>query len=170
MAYQKHLSPDEMFANLLAENRPNAYANIRGDAEHPHLYGIVKFYDTKLAGVLVEAEIFGLPSLSRSFAGSFFGFHIHENGNCRKPFDQTGGHYNPDNAKHPDHAGDLPPLLGNHGFAYSVFFTQRFLIKDILGKSIIIHSSPDDFTSQPSGNSGTKIACGIIEKNSRSFG
>lgn len=169
MAYRKNLPPDEIFVNLLTGNQPEAYANIRGNADNPHLYGIVKFYHTPLQGVLVEAEIFGLPYTSKPYSGNFYGFHIHENGNCSKPFDQTGNHYNPDDTSHPEHAGDLPPLLGNHGFAYSVFFTERFTIKEIMGRSIIIHSNPDDFTTQPSGNSGTKIACGIIEKTSWSF-
>ena len=44
------------------------------------------------------------------------------------------------------------------------FLTDRFKLKDVIGKAIIIHSMPDDFTSQPSGNSGEKIACGIINK------
>lgn len=169
MAYKKQLSSDEIFMNLLNKNQPNAFANIRGNAENPHLYGIVKFFTTPLGGVLIEAEIFGLPYIAEPYSGNFYGFHIHENGNCRKPFDQTGNHYNPKNMPHPDHAGDLPPLLGNLGFAYSIFYTDRLTLKEIMGKSIIIHSNPDDFTTQPSGNSGTKIACGIIEKTSWSF-
>lgn len=62
-------------------------------------------------------------------------------------------------------AGDLLPLLGNEGYAYSVFYTDRFELKDIIGRSLIIHNAPDDFTTQPSGNSGAKIGCGVIVEN-----
>lgn len=58
----------------------------------------------------------------------------------------------------------MPSLFENKGYAYMTFLTDRFKLKDVIGKAIIIHSMPDDFTSQPSGNSGEKIACGIINK------
>ena len=60
------------------------------------------------------------------------------------------------------HTGDLPPLLNNNGYAYLSFYDNRFRLKEILGKSIIIHSRRDDFTSQPAGDSGEKIGCGVI--------
>ena len=44
-----------------------------------------------------------------------------------------------------------------------MYFTDRFTLPDVIGKTIIIHSNPDDFTTQPSGNSGAKIACGAIQ-------
>lgn len=61
--------------------------------------------------------------------------------------------------------GDLPPLLENNGYAYMSVLVNKFNINEILGKVIIIHSMPDDFNSQPAGNSGMKIACGKIEKS-----
>ena len=160
---QETFEPDEYFIELLEENRPNAYATILGNAENPTLQGTVKFYGAG-DGVLIEAIIFGLPH-DTTHTSHFYGFHIHENGDCTQPFGKTGNHYNPANMPHPEHAGDLPPLLGNTGFAYSVFYTDRFTVKEILGRSVIIHNSPDDFTTQPSGNSGTKIGCGVIQKN-----
>ena len=63
---------------------------------------------------------------------------------------------------HPYHAGDLPPLFSANGLGFSAFLTNRFVAEEIKGKTIIIHSNPDDFTTQPSGNSGIKIACGVI--------
>ena len=72
-------------------------------------------------------------------------------------------HYNPNNCLHPYHAGDLPPLLENQGYAYMRVLVDKFKISDIIGKTVIIHDSPDDFNTQPSGNSGKKIACGVIE-------
>ena len=77
--------------------------------------------------------------------------------------DLSGSHYNPKNCAHPFHAGDLPPLLENNGYAYMSVLVNKFKINDIIGKVLIIHDMPDDFTSQPSGNSGSKIACGKIE-------
>lgn len=157
------MEPDEYFIELLEENHPDAYADMHGNADYPMLHGTVKFYDVA-DGILIEAMIFGLPNTAPN-TSAFYGFHIHEKGNCTQPFDRTGDHFNPDKAPHPNHAGDMPPLLGNHGFAYSVFYTERLSVNEIIDKSVIIHSNPDDFTSQPSGSSGTKIACGIIRQN-----
>lgn len=139
---------------------PKAIARIRGGREYPQLSGMVRFFQRN-DGVIVEAEIFGLP---KTEAG-FFGFHIHEGGRCSgEAFSDTGGHFNPGRTMHPNHAGDLPPLLGNHGKAYMKVFSDRFCMEEIFGKTIIIHSDPDDFHTQPSGNAGTKIACGVIRK------
>lgn len=58
--------------------------------------------------------------------------------------------------------GDLPPLLSNRGYAWTAFYDTRFGISDIVGRSLIIHENRDDFTTQPAGDSGKKIACGVI--------
>jgi len=58
----------------------------------------------------------------------------------------------------------LIPLFSNSGYAWSSFLTNRFTVDQIIGRTVIIHSDPDDFTTQPSGNSGKKIACGEIIK------
>lgn len=138
---------------------PFAYAQIVGNRTNPQLRGVAYFYPSPKEGLWVEVEVYGLPVNP----SDFYGMHIHEIGNCTKPFDQTGSHYNPNETLHPEHAGDLPPLLGNDGYAYICFFTNRLTTTDIIGRSIIIHSSADDFTTQPAGNSGEKIACGVIE-------
>lgn len=111
--------------------------------------------------MLVVAQISGLPVTKTDF----FGFHIHEGGSCGgTEFAQTGGHFDPAGREHPLHAGDLPPLLSAGGKAYLSVVTNRFCVEDILGKTVVIHDDPDDFTSQPAGNAGMKIACGIIGK------
>ena len=110
-------------------------------------------------------EIYGLPYEDIPPYSQFYGMHIHETGDCSLPFDKTGNHYNPAGLPHPKHAGDLLPLLGNEGYAYSVFYTDRFELPEIIDRSLIIHSTPDDFTTQPSGNSGVKIGCGVIAEN-----
>ena len=92
-----------------------------------------------------------------------------QNRNVRPPmgmqaFPNTGNHYNPGNVPHPEHAGDLLPLLSNNGYAWMTFYTSRINIEDIIGRSVVVHSMRDDFTTQPSGNSGDKIGCGVIER------
>lgn len=157
------------FMNIRNHSKPYAYASVIGNNQS-ELHGMAYFYNVhfndsfgnELNGILVEVEVFDLPSSSPNDANHFYGMHIHEVGNCTPPFDKTGNHYNPENTIHPNHAGDLPPLLGNNGYAYSLFFTSRLAPEEILGKSLIIHNMPDDFTSQPSGNSGEKIGCGVI--------
>lgn len=144
---------------------PNAYAKITGNAGNPSLHGIAYFYPVPFGGALIETEVYGLPYENIPPYSQFYGMHIHETGDCSLPFDKTGNHYNPAGLPHPKHAGDLLPLLGNKGYAYSVFYTDRFELKDIIGRSLIIHNAPDDFTTQPSGNSGVKIGCGVIMEN-----
>ncbi len=151
------------FLKLLVGQKPSACAQITGNATNPGLHGMVYFYSVPQGGMLVEAEVFGLPKQNVQNS-SFYGMHIHENGNCSLPFEKTGNHYNPGNQPHPDHAGDLPPLLSNSSYAYSAFYTERFDADDIIGRSVVIHLHPDDFVTQPSGNSGTKIGCGVIFK------
>lgn len=144
-----------------------AKALVKGSKDYPALNGNVIFKQMK-TGVLVTAEVFGLPDNSGKCGGGVFGFHIHEgtscSGNDKDPFADAKAHFNPNDCPHPYHAGDLPPLFGNSGYAYMSVFTNRFNLEDIIGRVIIIHSKPDDFTTQPSGNSGTKIACGKIMK------
>ena len=70
--------------------------------------------------------------------------------------------YNPDMAKHPLHKGDLPPLAGFDGQAVTAFFVGGVTAAELIGRTVVIHLMPDDMKSQPSGNSGEKIACGEI--------
>ena len=155
------LSLQQFFLQLQTDTLPSATTVITGNKENPQLTGYAYFYQIPFGGVLIEIEVCGLPPQTTEDS-SFFGLHIHEKGNCTPPFDQTGNHYNPANQPHPFHAGDLPPLLSNEGYAYSVFYTRRFQLLDIINRSLIIHDMPDDFTTQPSGKSGKKIGCGVI--------
>ncbi len=144
---------------------PNATAQLRGSEEYPEIKGEVRFYQTDL-GTIVAAEVNGLPSPESLCASPVFGFHIHGGGSCTgnqaDPFADALTHYDPYNCPHPYHAGDMPPLFPSGGYAFSLFITDRFTVREIIGKTVMIHSMPDDFTTQPSGNAGSKIACGEI--------
>lgn len=111
-------TPRDMFSQILAENRPQAVAWVRGGKDAASLSGLVKFFDTPYGGILVEAEIFGLPNISRENSSNFYGIHIHERGDCSGDFSGAGGHYNPNYQPHPRHRGDLLPLLGSQGYAW----------------------------------------------------
>lgn len=140
--------------------RPSAIARIRGGRDAPVLRGEVRFYQLP-AGVLVEADVSGLPNND----SGFHGFHIHTGAACAdSDFSSTGGHFSPNDVPHPRHAGDLPPLLSYNGRAYLAVMTDRFSIADITGRTVVIHSDADDFHSQPAGNAGDKIACGVIQR------
>lgn len=142
-----------------------AVADIKGSPAYPNIKGTATF-KPKYNGVVVTIEVLGLPHSNGECNDRIFGLHIHGGNSCtghaQDPFANAGTHFNPNNCKHPEHAGDLPPLFGNNGYAYFSVFTSRFSIDDIIGKVLIIHDMPDDFTTQPSGNAGTKIACGKI--------
>lgn len=144
---------------------PNARAIVKGSPDYPEISGKINFYQTRI-GVVLTAEVEGLPQGAGICDNNIFGFHIHQGtsctGNSEDPFANSMKHYNPNNCPHPAHAGDLPPLFGNNGYAYMSVLTNRFTVSEIIGRTVIIHLSPDDFTTQPSGNSGAKIACGRI--------
>lgn len=143
---------------------PQAQAFIKGSSAYPGIEGRVVFYYTP-KGVLVGIEAVGFPQ-AEACESEFLGFHIHAgvscSGNATDPFADAGTHYNPGNCSHPAHAGDLPVLLVNKGQVFMVFLTDNFTIRDIVGKTVVIHSEADDYRSQPSGDSGSKIACGEI--------
>lgn len=107
------------------------------------------------------------------------GFHFHEKGVCEAPdFESAGGHFNPTEASHGldheegPHAGDLPNLeVGPDGTVKEEFFVQNLTLKadeeNSLfhngGTALVIHAEADDGKTQPSGNSGDRIACGVVQ-------
>ncbi|MDR1754405.1 MAG: superoxide dismutase family protein [Eubacterium sp.] len=158
---------------------PVAIAKIKGSNWFPDIMGKVSFFKME-NGTFVFAQVDGLPDintrdtvikdeLNPCFLNPVFGFQVHSGSSCtgtgQNPFANAGLHYNPLECEHPHHAGDMPPLFGNRGYALSAFFTERFHPRDIIGHTVIIHANPDDFTTQPSGNSGDILACGEIVEN-----
>ena len=141
--------------------RPVARAALRGSDANPGLTGEVLFSPYG-RGTLVVVRALGLPS------SQFLGLHIHENGGCDAggdvPFSTAGGHYDPHQVQHPFHAGDLPPLfVSSDGLAVEAVYSDRFRPNQVIGRSVIVHGMADDFRSQPAGDSGMRIACGIIQ-------
>jgi Cu-Zn family superoxide dismutase len=104
------------------------------------------------------------------------GFHVHEKGDCSSGDGMSaGGHYNPAGKPHgpqrsEHHAGDMPSLKADaYGNASASFELKGVSIggpnADLVGKGLIVHRDPDDYTTQPTGNAGPRIACGVIAKS-----
>lgn len=131
--------------------------------------GHVDFQESK-DKVRVTANLAGLKPNSEH------GFHVHEKGDCSAP-DATsaGGHFNPDGQPHghprqgKHHAGDMPNLVANEkGVASTSFDLPGVHLDDgkqgILNRAVVVHAKADDYQSQPAGDSGSRIACGVIKK------
>ncbi|MDD2190217.1 MAG: superoxide dismutase family protein [Eubacteriales bacterium] len=148
-----------MYQTML--NSPVACAHIIGNSEIHHLTGDVYVYPF-LDGSLIVADVEGIP-----FSG-FYGFHIHQHGPCTPGngyvgFHDVGGHYSAvPEQPHPFHSGDLPVLMAYYGHAFMVVYSDRFKPEEIFGRAMIIHEWPDDYRSQPAGNSGQHIGCGTF--------
>lgn len=151
-------------------NNYNIGAFVTGGPLAPNLNGTVLFHPVS-DGTQVTATFYGLPFYQPAKDGQApiepFAFHIHELGNCTignpdSPFEDAGGHWNPTNQPHGNHAGDFPVLFSNNGFSHMTFFTNKFSPEEVIGKSIVIHQNPDDYRTQPAGDAGKRLACGII--------
>jgi Cu-Zn family superoxide dismutase len=130
--------------------------------------GSASFSDTP-AGLLVTINVTGLGIGPH-------GVHLHSVGSCVAPtFTSAGDHFNPSNKRHGfrnddgHHAGDMPNLISPPAGAYRVQFvldgvrlTGRGGLMDNDGASIVIHGAEDDLLTHPSGNSGGRLACGVI--------
>ena len=134
--------------------------------------GIVTF--KVIDGVLrVIGEVSGLKPNSEH------GFHIHEKGDCSAPDGSSaGGHFNPAHSEHgnvstnPHHGGDMPNIVADaqgNATVDAVISSNVNLGKgdafDITGRAVIVHADPDDYKSQPTGNAGGRLACGVITAN-----
>ena len=148
--------------------KPDATATLN-PTKDSNVKGTVSF--TKLKdGVRIDGEVTGLTPGAH-------GFHIHEKGDCGSGDGMsTGGHFNPLAKPHgnpvvPDHhAGDMPMLVadasGNAALIVELdVMTVGSGITDIVGRGLIVHKDPDDFTTQPTGNSGARVACGVITRS-----
>lgn len=133
--------------------------------------------NTKVTGTVkfVQQDGYVMVNVSAQRLGSNqeHGFHIHEKGDCSAADGMSaGGHFNPTGAAHgpqhgEKHAGDMPALVADaSGYASTSFKLTGVTLTEgpnsILGRSVIVHKDPDDYKTQPTGNSGARIACGVI--------
>lgn len=151
-----------------AADAPTAKAIVKGADGKDH--GTIALMQTK-AGVILTTDLTGLP------AGSH-GFHFHAVGKCEPPFDSAGPHYNPTNAKHGftaeggPHIGDIVNLTASASGEAKQELLNPFVsldrqsgntLFDEDGTAVVIHANPDDYATDPSGESGGRIACGVVE-------
>lgn len=151
-----------------SEKRVTAVSNL-SPTQGNQARGQVKFTELSNNKVRVEATVTGLtPGLH--------GFHIHEKGDCSAPDAMSaGGHFNPTGKPHGGsagvsrHAGDIGNLNADAaGKAVLTVDVEDIDLVDpagnIIGRAVVVHANPDDTTSQPAGNSGGRVACGVIAK------
>lgn len=118
-------------------------------------------------GLKIRTDLHGLPPGDH-------GLHVHATGSCVAPFQTAGGHFNPLGKKHgsmnPDgsHAGDLANLpVQSNGTAHVEILATGLHLTTLFdgdGSALVIHAAPDDYKTDPSGNSGARIACAVIRK------
>lgn len=123
------------------------------------------------ARVMVSAAVSGLKP------GGEHGFHVHEKGDCSSGDGMsTGGHFNPQGKRHGGypsaerHGGDMPNLradqYGNASFSVEL---DNVTVADgptsVVGKGVIVHAMADDYKTQPTGNAGARLACGVVQRS-----
>ncbi|UOD51691.1 superoxide dismutase family protein [Orrella daihaiensis] len=133
--------------------------------------GTVKLMQTN-DGIQFDAQVEGLKP------GSAHGFHVHQGTDCdTADASSAGPHFNPKDMPHGgpnsshSHAGDLPNLVATQdGRATLITISQQVSLasgaaNNVLGRTIVVHADPDDHMTQPAGNAGSRIACGVIRAN-----
>ena len=153
--------------NITTDQKLQASAVIQSTSDANVTYGTITFTQEK-DGVTITGAFENVPNPGKH------GFHVHENGSCEDVGKAAGGHFNPDQVKHGTiaeghegaHAGDMENVeIGEDGKgSVQLFLADRTLTEgkyDLVGKSVILHEKADDF-SQPTGNAGGRIGCGII--------
>lgn len=133
-----------------------------------HVQGTVHFEQMPDGAVDINVDITGLAP------NSVHGFHLHDKGDCADNGNAAGGHFNPTNMPHgaPDaqshHAGDFGNITADDKGEVHTLVTSHLLSvapgpNSVVGHGLIVHANPDDLTTQPSGNAGPRIACGVVE-------
>ena len=157
--------------NSLGIGRATAHANLAPTAAiNPNPTTGTATFTALDHGVRVAGEVRGLAP------GSEHGFHIHDKGDCGDNGNASGGHFNTAGGKHGKfgasgtHAGELPSLVADAaGVARFSVDVHAISLTDgaadnVVGRALVVHRDPDDFTTQPAGNSGPRIACAVITR------
>ena len=150
----------------------SAMAKLQGDPGNTAFSGSITFSPAPDGGVHVVADVKGVPPGKH-------GLHLHANGECvhgdeaGKHFSSAGGHFNQANAPHacpptdPRHAGDFGNIeVDANGNGHLDLVSKDISVaagaNSVVGKAVILHAGADDCTTQPTGNSGDRLACGVI--------
>lgn len=153
-------------SNTPSSPHPQASASLQ-PLVNSGVTGTVKLQQQTDGRVLISALVYGLKPSAKH------GFHIHENPSCQDNGEAAGPHFNPLQNTHGaystthHHAGDLPNLQADsQGIAQLNVLSQGLSLTtgthNAVGRAFVIHAQADDYNSQPNGNSGTRIACGVI--------
>lgn len=129
--------------------------------------GTVRFVQLADGAVEVSVNLTGVPP-------GVHGFHVHDKGDCGDNGNAAGGHFNPTASPHgapaadPHHAGDFGNVTADSNGVVDTRFTTRSVTVEAgassaVGHALILHANPDDLTTQPTGNAGGRIACGVVE-------
>lgn len=159
-------APDDPYFEGVSSTRANtALRDAQGN-----IVGLATFRETRF-GVLVDLRVTDLPPGTH-------GVHVHAAGRCETPsFTSAGAHFNPNAAQHGmknergPHAGDLPNLVVGQDRRGSLAYVNPYLSLQqgashslLIGTSLVVHAAADDEKTDPSGNSGDRIACGVIAR------
>ena len=128
--------------------------------------GTVRMQQLSDGAVEVRVDLTGVPE-------GVHGFHVHEKGDCGDNGNAAGGHFNPNSMPHAapnaasHHAGDFGNVTaGTNGEVHTSFTTRSITVSEgassAVGRAVILHANPDDLTTQPTGNAGGRIACGVV--------
>ena len=148
-----------------APTGPMAMANLQ-PTSNSTARGTVHFQELSNGRVEVQVDLSGVPA-------GVHGFHVHDKGDCGDNGNAAGGHFNPSGAMHaapttvPHHAGDFGNVTADAGGEVHTRFTTSSVTvstgeRSAVGRAVILHANPDDLTTQPTGNAGGRIACGVV--------
>jgi superoxide dismutase, Cu-Zn family len=146
--------------------RPTATATL-APTSGSNAQGTVQFVQLADGAVRVSVNLTGVPP-------GIHGFHVHDKGDCGDNGNAAGGHFNPSGTAHgapdvdPHHAGDFGNVTADDNGTVKTEFTTRSVAVEAgansaVGRAVILHANPDDLKTQPTGNAGGRIACGVVQ-------